>query len=253
MPSRAASWSLTLVLLGAAGCGGEKPAPLPSPAPERNPAALVESEAYQPQIDPADFVDVIDNPYLPLTPGTTMLYEGFSEEDPETERFEVTHDTKVLMGVTTTVVRDRVYIGGELAEDTFDWFAQDRSGNVWYFGEASHDIENGEVVSTEGSWEAGVDGAQPGIVMLGQPQVGDAYRQEFYAGEAEDEARVVSLEDSVSVPYGPFNGVLVTKDRTPLEPKVLEKKFYARGVGVVLERHVRGGRGVLELVDVRTG
>jgi hypothetical protein len=157
------------------------------------------------------------------------------------------------MGVNTTVVRDQVFVDGELAEDTFDWYAQDRQGNVWYFGEDSREIENGKVVSTEGSWEAGVDGAKPGIVMLGEPRVGDAYRQEFYRGEAEDQARVLALGESMTVPYGSFDQVLVTEDRNPLEPRLLENKLYAPGVGVVLERLVRGGWEILRLVEVKMG
>lgn len=222
------------------------------PEPPRNPAALVEGEAYRPQIDPAGFVDVIDNPYLPLTPGTTLVYEGTSDGKRETTEVTTTARTREVMGVTATVVRDRVFVASELAEDTFDWFAQDRHGNVWYFGEETRDYENGKFVGTEGSWEAGVDGAQPGIVMLADPQVGDSYRQDYYAGEAEDTAQVWALDRSVTVPHGSFDGVLITGDRNPLEPKILEHKFYAPGVGVVLERLVEGGREVLRLVEVRT-
>jgi hypothetical protein len=236
-------------LLGTA-CADRAPGQDRSAVP-RNPAALTEREAYRPRIDPADFVRTIDNPYLPLRPGTTRVYEGVSEGEREVTEVTTTNRTKEVMGVTTTVVRDRVFVGGELVEDTFDWYAQDRFGNVWYFGEASRDYEGGEVVSTKGSWEAGVDGAQPGVVMLGDPAVGDAYRQEFYQGEAEDTARVLALRESVAVPYGSYPDVVVTEDRNPLEPKILEHKFYARGVGVVLERLVEGGHEVLRLVDVR--
>jgi hypothetical protein len=247
-----------VALLVASACADGAPSSGPSPRPptpeaERNPAALVEGEPYAPVIDPENFVDVIDNPYLPLQPGTTLAYEGISEGERETTEVTVTQKTKVVMGVNTTVVRDQVFVDGELAEDTFDWYAQDRQGNVWYFGEDSREIENGKVVSTEGSWEAGVDGAKPGIVMLGEPRVGDAYRQEFYRGEAEDQARVLALGESMTVPYGSFDQVLVTEDRNPLEPRLLENKFYAPGVGVVLERLVRGGREILRLVEVKMG
>jgi hypothetical protein len=163
----------------------------------------------------------------------------------------VTNQTREIMGVTATVVRDQVFVAGELVEDTLDWFAQDRSGNVWYFGEDTAEYEEEKVVTRKGSWEAGVDGAQPGIVMLGDPRVGDTYRQEFYEGEAEDLGRVIELDESVSVPYDSFSDVLVTEDWTPLEPKVLENKFYARGVGPVLERKVEGGEEVLRLVALR--
>jgi hypothetical protein len=217
----------------------------------RNPAALVEGEPYRPQIDPADFVSVIDNPYLPLRPGTRWVYEGFSEREREKTVVSVTNQTREILGVTVTVVRDQVFVAGELAEDTFDWFAQDRFGNVWYFGEDTAEYEEGKVVTRKGSWEAGVDGAQPGIVMLGDPRVGDTYRQEYYEAQAEDLGRVIDLDESVSVPYDSFSGVLVTEDWTPLEPRVLENKFYARGVGAVLERRVEGGEEVLRLVALR--
>lgn len=236
----------------AVACGSEAPSSEPPPEQPRNPAAVVKGEPYRPGIDPADFVDVVDNPYFPLEPGTTLVYEGASGDDQEVVEVTVTDDTKVILGITATVVRDQVFVDGELVEDTFDWFAQDRWGNVWYLGEDTKELENGEVVSTEGSWEAGVDGAQPGIVMLAEPHVGDTYRQEFYRGKAVDMARVRGLDESVTVPYGSFDHVLVTEDWTPLEPKFLENKSYARGIGVVLERLVQGGQEMLELVEVRT-
>jgi hypothetical protein len=219
-----------------------------SGAPARNPAPYVEGADYEPQFDPADFVDTVDNPYLPMEPGTTLVYEG------EGERVEVTvtSETREILGVTAVVVRDQVFVDGELAEDTFDWYAQDRWGNVWYLGEETEEYQNGEVVSTEGSWEAGVDGAQPGIIMLADPQVGDAYRQEFYEGEAEDVAKVFALDESVDVPSGTYEEVLVTEDWSLLDPAVVEHKFYAPGIGVVREELIQGGDDVLELVEVRT-
>jgi hypothetical protein len=162
----------------------------------------------------------------------------------------VTDRTKVILGVTTTVVHDQVFsANGDLAEDTFDWYAQDRFGNVWYFGEDTAEYANGKVSSTKGSWEAGVGGAQPGVVMLAQPTVGESYHQEFLRGEAEDVGTVVAIDDRVSVPYGSFDHVLVTEDTTPLEPQILEHKFYAPGIGVVLERVLRGGQEVSRLVS----
>jgi hypothetical protein len=192
--------------------------------------------AYAPEIDPAEFTTEIDNRYLPLVPGTRWVYEGEGDEG-ESERIvvEVTGDTREVMGVTTVVVRDTVSVDGEVVEDTYDWYAQDSEGNVWYFGEDTAEYEDGEVVSTAGAWEAGVDGAQPGIVMEADPQVGDSYRQEYYAGEAEDMGEVVALDESVMVAFGSFDGVLVTRDTNPLEPEVVEHKVYAPGVGVVAE------------------
>jgi hypothetical protein len=212
---------------------------------------LVEGEKYRPRIDPADFVDSVDNPYYPLTPGTTLVYRGLSDGEREVVRVIVTDDTKDILGITATVVRDRVYVGGKLVEDTFDWYAQDRHGNVWYLGEDSKEYQDGEVVSTAGSWEAGVDGAHPGVIMPAGQDVGVMYRQEFYEGEAEDLAKVVAFGETVKVPAGSFDEVLVTEDWTPLEPKLLERKYYAAGVGVVLERLIKGGEEILRLVEIR--
>lgn len=200
----------------------------------------------------AAFVAGITNPYMPFAVGKTFNYRAETDEGVETTVVEVTNDTKVILGVTTTVVRDRVYLDGELIEDTFDWFAQDADGNVWYFGEDSKEIEDGQVVSTEGSWEAGVDGAQPGIVMLAEPRIGMEYAQEFAEDIAEDRARVLSLRQSVEVPHGTFENCLQTMDWTPLEPGNREFKYYAAGVGLVLEVHPSGGQERNELISVST-
>ncbi len=231
-----------LTIMFVVGCNGNS---------STSPSGVLD-ETYNPIINPTDFVTTITNPYLPLIPGTTFIYEG--EEDGEHERVEVyvTHETKEILGVTCTVVRDTVWVDGELAEDTYDWFAQDRDGTVWYFGEDSKEIEDGVVVSTEGSWEAGIDGAKPGIIMKADPQIGDSYRQEYYFGEAEDMAEVLSLSESVSIPYGFYTNCLQTKEWTPLEPGVSEHKYYALGVGVVLEVKVEGGRGRIELIEITT-
>lgn len=154
------------------------------------------------------------------------------------------------MGVTTVVVRDTVRLDGEIIEDTFDWFAQHRDGSVWYFGEDTHEYEGGVPVNAAGAWEAGIDGAQPGIVMPAEPAVGDSYRQEFYEGEAEDEAEVLALGETVTVSFGTFDDTVKTADTTPLEPGVLEHKYYARGVGLVLEVNVNEDGTRTELVTV---
>ncbi len=212
----------------------------------------VEGE-YSPVINPEDFVEEIDNLYFPLVPGTTFFYEGESDEgDSLRTEVYVTDETRVVMGITTIVVRESEYEDDELGEETFDWYAQDRDGNVWYFGEDSNEYEDGEVVSTAGSWEAGVDRAQPGIIMPGDPQVGDAYYQEFYPGEAEDQAEVVSLNESVTVAYGSFEDCLMTGEWNPLEPGQEENKYYASGVGLLLEEKVEGGDERLELVEITT-
>ncbi len=210
------------------------------------------TDEYDPAIDSGNFVEDIDNPYFPLKPGTTYVYEGEDEEAAINVEIFVTDQKKDVMGVTTTVVREREWEDGELIEDTFDWFAQDKDGNVWYFGEDSKEYDNGEVVSTAGSWEAGVDDAKPGIIMKGDPQIGDAYRQEYYKGEAEDMAEVLGLDGNVSVPYGSFENCLVTLEWTPLEPEVEENKYYARDVGLLMEETVKGAEARLELVNITT-
>ncbi|UCC73887.1 MAG: hypothetical protein JSV86_04820 [Gemmatimonadota bacterium] len=209
------------------------------------------TEPWDPQIDPADFVSTIDNPYFPLEPGTTYSYSGETEDGRETGEVLVTSETRVVLGVTTLVVRDRVFLEGELIEETFDWYAQDSEGNVWYFGEDSKEFEGGELVSTEGSWEAGVDGAKPGIIMLADPTVGTEYRQEYAPGVAEDMGRVLGLDESADAPFGSFTGCLKTEDSTPLEPGVREHKFYCPDIGLVLEIDVTGGGARNELIDVQ--
>ena len=216
--------------------------------------AAVDLGAKQPpsQIDPDDFVSQVDNPYFPLTPGTTLIYRGETEGVPTRNETYVTYDTKVILGVTTIVVHDQAFDKGVLVEDTFDWYAQDVDGNVWYFGEDTKELdENGNVISTEGSWEAGVNGAEPGIVMLADPKKGDRYQQEFAPDIAEDMAQVIGFEDSLCVRYGCFEDVLVTKEWTPLERGVVENKYYAKGVGFIFGVMVKGGDEQTELVRVR--
>ena len=163
----------------------------------------------------------------------------------------VTDETKrIANGITARVVHDTVTRDGQLVEDTFDWYAQDRSGNVWYLGEATAEFEDGRIVSTAGSWEAGVDGAQAGVIMPAHPVPGMRYRQEHYRGEAEDRAEVLSTDERAEVPYGAFDQGLLTKETTPLEPDVLEYKLYAKGVGPVLALGVSGGGDREELVEL---
>jgi hypothetical protein len=203
---------------------------------------------YSVQVKPADFVATIDNPWLPFRPGSRWTYAG--REGDRKERIEVlvTDDTRKVMGITATVVREREWLDGRLVEDTFDWYAQDHDGNVWYLGEDTREFTEGGGVSTAGAWEAGVDGGLPGIIMLADPRIGEAYRQEYLPGEAEDMAEVIRRGASVSVPFGSFDRVLVTKEWTPLEPSVVEQKYYDRGVGLLLEETVRGGSARIELV-----
>lgn len=220
--------------------------------PEEETECIVD-ENYQPVIDPGNFITdftVAPNPYFPLTPGVTLVYEGQNDEGlTETINLEFTNATKIIMGVTCMVVRDRVYLEGELIEDTDDWFAQDIAGNVWYFGEDVKDYENGVLISTDGSWEAGVDGALPGIRTPANPFPGNIYRQEYYACEAEDMAQDITLGETITVPYATFSDCLKTIEWTPLEPGVSEEKYYAPGVGYV--KIVKAGTSqFIELVDI---
>jgi len=205
-------------------------------------------------LDPAEFTTEIDNIYWPMEPGTRWSYVELDPESGElTVDVTVTSTTKTIAnGVEARVVRDTVRRGGEVIEDTFDWYAQDADGAIWYLGEDTAEFENGEIVSRGGSFEAGVDGALPGIAVPADPQPGMIYRQEYYAGEAEDMGAVLSVDELVEVPYGRFDGALLTRDTNALEPDVAELKFYAPGVGPVLALDVSGGSGREELLEVRT-
>ncbi len=209
-----------------------------------------DDKAYAPIIDAANFVQGVDNPYFPLVPGTAWVYEGETEDGLERIEVKMLDETREVMGITCVIVQDTVWLDGEMIEDTFDWYAQDQEGNVWYMGEDTHEYENGVAINANGSWEAGVDGALPGIVMQAEPEVGEVYRQEYYAGEAEDMAEVISLTESVSIAYGAYENVLVTKEWTPLEPGKAENKYYAAGVGLILEEVVEDGEGRIELIEV---
>lgn len=209
---------------------------------------------YNPVIDPANFVSTIDNPYFTLTPGRVWVYEGKNKAGKiERVEVEVTRETKTVLGVNATVVRDRAYKDGKLVEDTFDWFAQDKDGNVWYLGEDSKEIKDDQVVSTAGSWEAGVNGAKAGIIMKATPQVGDAHRMEFLKGQAEDMVEVLSINESVNIGFGNYEHCLKLKEWAPLKPDLVEHKIYSKDVGnVVIEKKVAGGSGELELIEMKT-
>jgi hypothetical protein len=204
-------------------------------------------------LDPKNFTANIDNPYWPMGPGTQWTYRETDQEGAEQKVVvTVTDQTKkIANGVVARVVRDTVTEDGRLIEDTFDWYAQDKQGNVWYLGENTAEFENGEMTTREGSFEAGVDGALPGIVMPVDPQDGMQYRQEYYKGEAEDNGEVLGLDEMAQVPYGQFDNALLTKDTIAIEPNVLEYKLYAKGVGPVLVLGVSGGPGSREeLIDL---
>ena len=240
----------TILAASAFALGCDAAAPL---AGNASPEVVLARGVEQPALPtPGDFVDLVTNPWFPLIPGTVFEYRVETDEGVEATIVHVTNEEKTILGIGATVVRDRVYLDGELIEDTRDWYAQDRWGNVWYLGEDSCEYEEGECVSTGGSWEAGIDGAEAGIVMWADPAAhrGHTYRQEYYAGEAEDLGKVLRLDARVSVPYGEFSGCLETMDWTPLEPGHREHKYYCAGTGLVLEVSPRDGRQRNELVSV---
>lgn len=206
------------------------------------------------EIEPEDFVKEVDNQYFPLKPGTKFFYEGSKEGVPTTNEVFITHETKMILEVECTVVRDLAYEDGMLAESTFDWYAQDDEGNVWYFGEDTRELDSaGNVISTQGSWEAGVNNARPGIIMLGKPKVGKRYQQEIAPGTAMDMAQVRSLNQYKCVPYDCFDHLLMTKEWSLLDRGVIDHKFYAPGVGFILEINVKGGDEISALVKITTG
>ena len=201
--------------------------------------------------NPGDFVARVDNPWFPLLPGTSFVYRGVKDGKTARDVVTVTHATRTIQGVRSTAVADRLYLAGRLEERTTDWYAQDRRGNVWYFGEATAELDRaGHVTSTEGSWLAGRNGAKAGIYMTARPTVGQSRLQEYYKGHAEDHFAVVSLRARVSVPYTTSNRALLTKEWTPLEPGTLDHKYYVRGIGNVKEVTVKGPLERSELVSV---
>jgi hypothetical protein len=236
--------AVTVVALLLAGCGGGSNSSGNSTLP-------VGSEPFK--IDPADFTTQIDNPYWPMAPGSHWVYR--EAENGELQRVDVTvtNQTKRIAGIEARVVHDLVTKDGEKVEDTFDWYAQDKDGNLWYLGEDTKEYENGKVVTTEGSWEHGIDGAQAGIVVPAEPKQGIEYREEYYAGHAEDGAEVLSVDGKVQVPFGMFRDALITRNYSGIEPNVEELKYYARDVGPVLELLVSGGSGRTELLSYTKG
>jgi hypothetical protein len=234
-------------LLAIAGCGSDDDKPKTTETP------VVASDLPQGSepvdLDPADFTNDIDNPYWPMRPGSKWVYRGTEGGDEVRVEVTVTNDKKIVEGIEARVLLDEVtHANGELIERTYDWYAQDSDGNVWYLGEDTKEYEDGKVVSTGGSWQSGVDGAEAGIIVPGKPRVGLSYRQEYYEGEAEDRARVISVRASAEVPFGRFERMLKTEDTTPLEPNVVEHKYYARGIGLALKEAASGG-GREELIE----
>jgi hypothetical protein len=224
--------------------------------------SIATAVVHPPDVDPSNFGCGTTNAFFPLVPGTTYTYQGETEGVPTTNITEVTCDTRVfeikddsgtvIGSVTTTIVHDRAFENGSLVEDTFDYFATDCDGNVWYFGEDTTEFPGG---STEGSWLAGENDADAGFIMLASPQPGDRYYQEFARDVAEDQAKVVSVDASACVPYQNFcsDELLLTKETSRFDPGVVENKYYASGIGFIRAEIVKGGDEFSELTDVTTG
>jgi len=245
--SRASRWTAAIVaVLGLWGCSKE--GALNSMAPRSAQSLATASSATQTITIPFDsnnFSTHKSNSFFPLVPGTTWDYSQDTPDGVETDHVVVTTDSKTIENVSVTVVHDVVSLNGTVKEDTFDWYASDKDGNVWYFGEDTKTIENGQVVSTLGSWEAGKNGAQAGIIMLAQPKIGDVYQQENSPGVVADMARVKALDQTVTVPYGTLTGCLKTQEWTPIEPGSRAFKFYAPGIGTVMEDENKSGGPVV--------
>ena len=215
---------------------------------------LASARSSGPTRKPRNFSARVDNPWFPLKPGSIYVYRGVKDGQSSRDVVTVSHATKKIQGAPCVVVHDLLYLRGRLRERTTDWYTQDRAGNVWYFGEQTAELDkNGHVTSTEGTWQAGRDGALPGIYMPAHPKVGQSGRQEFYKGHAEDHFQVVRLHTSVRVPYISSTRALLTKEWTPLEPGVIDHKFYVRGIGTVLEQTVKGGDERNALISFRRG
>jgi hypothetical protein len=241
-----------LAVLGLAACGGgeSQPAAQTTGGTESGTAASSLPQGSEPfELDPSEFTTEIDNPYWPMKPGSRWVYRETAEDAVMRDVVTVTNQTKTIMGIEAVVVHDVVSEDGQVTEDTYDWYAQDSEGNIWYLGEDTKEYENGKLKTTEGSWEAGVDGALGGIIVPAHPEPGMTYREEYYKGHAEDGAEVLSVHGHAKVPYGNFDGCFQTRNFSPLEPNVVEEKLYARGVGVVLEITVSGGSDRAELLS----
>lgn len=234
---------LIAVLIFLVGCSGGTESPTVNP-----PASKPAGEGYTVDLTPADFVEVVDNPYFALIPGTKWEYDiRRGSVTIEKDTVEVLKETREVMEIQATVVRDMVSVGDQLVEDTYDWFAQDKNGNVWYVGESVDNYVGGVMANHKGSWEWGVDGALPGIIMWADPSahLNEEYYQEYYLGRAEDKGQVLSVNESVTVPFNSFENVVKTFDFSALEPNLKEHKFYAAGIGLIKEIDLNSGEEVL--------
>jgi hypothetical protein len=232
--------ALALAVLALSACGG-------SGSKSSSPPSLPQGTKAV-KLDPADFTTEIDNPYWPIRPGSHWVYREVEDGEAHRDDVTVTDRTKTLGGIEARVVHDRVSKNGETLENTDDYYAQDSAGNLWYLGENTAEYENGKLKTTEGTWAYGTDGAQPGVIVPAHPKQGMKYREEYYKGHAEDAAEILNVGSQVQVPYGRFRGALFTRNYSAIEPTVEEMKFYAKGVGPVMELIVSGGSGRTDLL-----
>jgi hypothetical protein len=249
IPSATLALSLAALLCGCGDDDGGSDGSDAGPDPDASqgvPAPFDPDQPYQPRITADQLSPDITNELFPAPVGASWVYQAETDEGVERIEVVVEAETKDVWGTTARVVRDTEFLDDEMTEDTWDWFAQDAAGNVWYLGEDTQEYEDGEVVSTEGSWETGQDGALPGVLMLAEPQVGDQYRQEYFEGEAEDYGEVISLDESVEVEAGSWTGCVKTRDRSVLDPEADEFKYYCPGVGTVL---IEEGEVRVELIE----
>jgi hypothetical protein len=238
---RSIAVAIAVLALAACGGGGSK---------SKSSSASSLPQGTKPvKLDPADFTTNIDNPYWPMRPGSHWVYREVENGDTQRVDVTVTNQTKTLAGIEARVVHDRVSRNGETLEDTYDWYAQDSAGNLWYLGEDTAEYENGKLKTKEGTWAAGVDGAEPGVVVPASPKQGMTYREEYYAGHAEDGAEVLGVNSQVQVPFGRFQNAMLTRNFSTIEPTVEEMKLYAKGVGPVMELLISAGSGRTELLS----
>lgn len=228
-----------------AGGGHDQPDRCRQPGPYQLPQG-----AEPVELDPADFTARIDHPYWPMRPGTVWRFVERDAGNVQRVTVTATHRTVRIEGIRARVVHDVVREDGEVVENTWDWYAQDAGGSLWYLGEDTQELEDGQVVSTEGSWRHGRDGAQAGVILPARPRPGCAYREEYLAGEAEDQARVLAGSEAIDSPTGFHRRLLHTSNSTPLEPDLLENKLYARGLGPVVELDISPAPARADLVSV---
>jgi len=253
-PLAAALLGVCLLALATGACGADATAGKNEGASASGEPGHLPQGSERVELDPADFTTGIDNPYWPMAPGDKWVYKETDQGTQYHVEVTVTDRTrKIANGVEARVVHDVVSRNGQPVEITDDWYAQDKAGNIWYLGEDTAEYENGKVTTRAGSFEAGVDGAQAGIIMPAHPRDGMAYRQEYYKGEAEDKAEILSTEEQVEVPFGYFTGALLTRDLVPPEPRVSEYKLYAKNIGPVLDVQTSGGSSREELISYTRG